>query len=119
MSTMGVMIDQFEVPVCNSFQTRIHNDQLCYEVDLNRFKNKDNVDTDYKSGFAFILDYNEDRQVTFIEDSNIKDEGFGLVSTIAVSDHNKHAYIYLDTIGIKLLLHFILLYLFYKPFSSY
>ena len=56
MSTMGVMIDQFEVPVCNSFQTRIHNDQLCYEVDLNRFRNKDNVDTDYKSGFAFILE---------------------------------------------------------------
>ena len=107
MSTMGVMIDQFEVPVCNSFQARIHNDQLCYEVDLNRFRNKDNVDTDYKSGFAFILDYNEDRQVTFIEDSNRKDEGFGLVSTIAVSDHNKHAYIYLDTIGIQLLLYFI------------
>ena len=112
---MNSLID---VPVCNSFQAKIFNDQLCYEVDLNRFRDKDNLDTEYKSGFAFILDYNEDRQVTFIEDSNRKDEGFGLVSTIAVSDHNKHAYIYLDTIGIKLLLRFIS-YLLYKSFSSY
>ena len=103
MSSMGVKIDQFDVPVCNSFQAKVLNDQLCYEVDFNKYVNKDNIDKAFKSGFAIILDYNEDRQVTFIEDSNRKDEGFGLVSTIAVSDHNKHAYIYLDTIGIKLL----------------
>ena len=100
MSIMGVNIDQFDVPVCNSFQAKIFNDQLCYEVDLNRFRDKDNLDTEYKSGFAFILDYNEDRQVTFDEDIIRQNEGFGLVSTIAVSDHKKHAYIYLDTIGI-------------------
>ena len=29
MSAMGVMIDQFDVPVCNSFQAKILNDQLC------------------------------------------------------------------------------------------
>ena len=37
MLQMGVKIDQFDVPVCNSFQARILNDQLCYEVDLNSF----------------------------------------------------------------------------------
>ena len=72
MSAVGVTIDQFDIPVCNSFEGKIINDQLCYEVDLNRFRDKDNVDIEYKSGFAFILDYNEDRQVTFIEDSNIR-----------------------------------------------
>ena len=32
MSAMGVKIDKFDVPVCNSFQAKILNDQLCYEV---------------------------------------------------------------------------------------
>ena len=42
MATMGVKIDQFDVPVCNSFQAKILNDQLCYEVDLNLLSKKYN-----------------------------------------------------------------------------
>ena len=41
MSAMGVKIDKFDVPVCNSFQAKVLNDQLCYEVDLNRFSNQE------------------------------------------------------------------------------
>ena len=48
MSTMGVKIDQFDVPVCNSFQAKILNDQLCYEVDLKRFAAKDNIENEVK-----------------------------------------------------------------------
>ena len=33
---MGVKIDQFDVPVCNSFEATVLNDQLCYEVDPNK-----------------------------------------------------------------------------------
>ena len=51
------------MPVCNSFQAKIFNDQLCYELDLNNFTNKHNVQEELKSGFNFIMDYNEDRQV--------------------------------------------------------
>ena len=29
-STMGVKIDQIDVPVCNSFRPKIIRDQLCY-----------------------------------------------------------------------------------------
>ena len=43
MSAMGVKIDQFDVPVCNSFQAKVLNDQLCYEVDLSRFSDKENI----------------------------------------------------------------------------
>ena len=57
---MGVRIDQFDGPVCNSFQAKIQNDQLCYEVDLNKYKNNMNMKKALKSGFRFILDYNED-----------------------------------------------------------
>ena len=35
---MGVRIKQFNDPVCDSFRTKILNDQRCYEVDLNKFQ---------------------------------------------------------------------------------
>ena len=97
-SAMGVKIDMFDVPVCSVFQAKILNDQLCYEVDLDRFANENNIDRDLELGFSFILDYNEDRQVTL--DSDIFEENhFGLASGIVESDHDHQAFIYLDTIG--------------------
>ena len=61
MSIMGISIDQFAVPVCNSFKAKILNDQLCYEVDPNRFSNKVSV-KDFNQGLEFYVDVNEDRQ---------------------------------------------------------
>ena len=98
MSAMGVVIDQFEVPICNSFQAKILNDQLCYEVDLNKFSDENNIENELKLGFNFLMDYNEDRQVTF--DQNISNKKFGLANNLAASDQDHHAFVYLDTIGI-------------------
>ena len=95
---MGVKIDGFGIPVCNSFQARILNDQLCYEVDLSSFSNKDNIQNELKSGFLFILDYNEDRQVT-LDESNMHVEDKGLISRMMKSDSYQDASIYLNTIG--------------------
>ena len=97
MASMGVKVNQFEFPVCNSFKAKIRNDQLCYEVDLNRFTNRNNIDKELELGFYFILDYNEDRQITLKKKSNKKE--FGLAGNITKVDHNQHAIIYLDTIG--------------------
>ena len=72
MSAMGVTIPQFDVPVCNSFQAKILNDQLCYEVDLKKFSNKNNILNELKLGFNFLLDYNEDRQVTLHQEVHSK-----------------------------------------------
>ena len=101
MSAMGVKIDQFDDPVCNSFQAKIQNDQLCYEIDLN--KNANNIYKASKLGFRFILDYNEDRQVIMTNNKNpvSKDEAnwFDDFNRNAEADKDKHAMIYLDTIG--------------------
>ena len=91
MSSMGVKIDQFHVPVCDSFQAKILNDQLCYEVDLEKFKSKDNLERDLESGLSFVMDYNEDRQVDFNND------------IVEESNDKKNAIIYLNTIGSKYL----------------
>ena len=97
MSAMGVKIDQFDVPVCNSFQAKILNDQLCYEVDLNRFSNQENIDNELKLGFNFLMDYNEDRQVTF--DQNTLRKKHSLARSVAETDQDQHAFVYLNTIG--------------------
>ena len=60
--------------VCSGFQARILYDQLCYEVDLERYKSNDsNVETDLKSGLVLILDNNEDREITLDENVESKD----------------------------------------------
>ena len=98
MSAMGVMIDQFNHPVCNSFQAKIMNDQLCYEVDLNAYYDENNIKNQLKLGFHFLMDYNEDRQVAL--DQNISEtNNDGLAKSVSSSDQIQDAFIYLDTIG--------------------
>ena len=98
MSAMGVKIDQFDVPVCNSFQAKIQNDQLCYEVDLNRFVDADNLGSQLKLGFNIIMDYNEDRQIVF-DDQVSQSKDINLAKRIVESEQEEHAFIYLNTIG--------------------
>ena len=50
METMGIMIEQFEVSICNSFKAKVLNDQLCYEVDLNFHSDKNNIENELKLG---------------------------------------------------------------------
>ena len=99
MSVMGVKIDQFDVPGCNSFQEKILNDQLCYEVDLQKFSN--NIRKNLKLGFNFLMDYNEDRQVA--TQGTIKNAEVALVNNLVESNQDQHASIYLETIGEYLL----------------
>ena len=95
---MGIMIDEFHVPVCNSFQAKILNDQLCYEVDLNKFKNYFSAEN-LKKGFTFFVDNNEDRQYSWI--SKIpKNKEEGKMSNVKPSIHQPFI---LATLGEKVL----------------
>ena len=105
MSAMGVKIEQFDHPVCNSFQAKILNDQLCYEVDLNSYSDKNNIAQELGLGLNFFMDYNEDRKVNFYQ--NIENERIGLSSSMVHAQPHKHASIYLDTIGKTYLVHYI------------
>ena len=98
ISVMSVNIEPFKVPVCNSFQEVILNNQLCYEVDLNRFSNLENIERELKIGFIFMMDYNEDRQITFGQDDKTVDPSSYSSKFVEYSDTG-HAVIYLDTIG--------------------
>ena len=53
----------FTVPICKSFTPKIFYDQLCYEVDVNKYlKQSVNKRNDVRIGLSLLLDTNENRQ---------------------------------------------------------
>ena len=63
ISTLGVKIDKFSVPVCNNFKAKILNDQLCYEVDVKEVIDKQVLKKELDIGLTLLIDHNEDRKV--------------------------------------------------------
>ena len=99
LSAMGTKMENFDLPVCNSFVATNFYDQVCYEIDLKRFVDRNNIERVMKQGFNFIMDYNEDKQVAFDKDIIKQDEIIGLNTAIEESNSDPVALIYLNTIG--------------------
>ena len=100
---MGVSIDKFDISVCTSFKAKILNNELCYEVDLKSFSNQNNLKDELESGFIFLMDYNEDRQIAGdYESMEVKVEDKTFAKRVVESDHENHASIILDTIGAEI-----------------
>ena len=95
MSAMGIRIDDFDVPVCNSFKAKVLNDQLCYQVDPNVFKNSSD---DLTEGLTLLIDLNEDRMVLREEKTHNESKNHGLNKRITHL-HKQGITIYLDTLG--------------------
>ena len=56
---VGVKIDQFHTPVCNSFKARVLNDQLCYEFDPNSYDYAGRES--FSKGLTLFIDNNVER----------------------------------------------------------
>ena len=99
MSAMGMkIINSSALPYCRIFEAKVMQDQLCYEVDLDKHKSRAKFDKYLKLGLVFLMDYNEDRQVA-LEDINIEMNNESLVDRVDNSHEEENAYIYLNTIG--------------------
>ena len=100
MSVVGEKVEELGHYACNSFRAIVQNDQLCYEIDLDKFKEKGNIKRQLEYGFAFLLDYNEDRQIKLRQDITIQEDAkVALVDSVADLEKDQKAFIYLDTIG--------------------
>ena len=99
MSALGNKIDELMMPVCNIFEAKVYNDQLCYEVDLELFKDKLDIEIQLRRGLFLVLDFNEERQF-YIETEDdkkaIKNELKNLIEDEEVSGSVQ---IHLDTLG--------------------
>lgn len=93
MKTMGTKLEQFDEPVCNSFGKKMHHDQICYEVDLDKYKDKSKIKNQLKYGLVLILDYNEDRQMYYTNNNVEEDED------IFAPKQENTVNIHLNTIG--------------------
>ena len=63
MSLLGRKVEGFQDPVCNAFTGKIVNNQLCYEVDLNRFRDQVDWEESLQSGLSLVIDTNEEYDV--------------------------------------------------------
>ena len=65
MDLIGEKLSDFQVPVCSLFRKKIFSGQVCYEADLNRFKNK--IGSDWKralkKGLSLFIDTNDEYDV--------------------------------------------------------
>ena len=87
---MGKNIKGFFTPVCTSFKAKVLDDQLCYEVDLQYYKeNMTNIREQLKTGLVLVLNINKDRQSELHEQQNRKLPNY---------EHDKIRF-YLDSIG--------------------
>ena len=87
---------EYDVSVCNSFKAKILNDQLCYEIDVNGYIGKKDLETVNKIGLTMILDYNEERQIS---NSTSDSEGENANSLTEMPNNKISASIYIDTTG--------------------
>ena len=74
MSLLGRKAEGFHAPVCSAFTRKMVNNQLCYEVDLNRFRDQVDWKESLKSGLSLVIDTNDEYDVRKLmtEDGNIK-----------------------------------------------
>ena len=89
VKSMGKEINGFDNPVCDSFEAKIRNEQLCYEIDLEKYKDEKNIKEQLKSGLVLILDYNLERQSETYNPNKVHKFG----------SEGNDVYIYLDTIS--------------------
>ena len=76
-------------PFCNSFRPIFVKDQLCYEVDVKEYLDKDTISKSLASGLMFVMDYNEDRFVATNDDQIVKRMS-ALKSTIIIDGLGFH-----------------------------
>ena len=84
MKALGVNLSGFDKPVCNSFVATVRDDQLCYSIDLEKYRDDRNILNQLETGLIFAMDYNEDRQVPIDDEKTAS---------------GKNARIFIDTIG--------------------
>ncbi len=99
MNDMGVKMEEFKIPVCNSFKEIIRNDQLCYEIDLEKFKKLNNIQDQLQTGLILVLDLNEERQFGIHRNDTNERERLQILG----SNNKNDVEIHLDTISKKYL----------------
>ena len=97
MSVMGERVDYFTIPVCNKFTPTVVEGQMCYQVDVNQFRDQVEFKQGKKNGLTFLMDYNAERMVDTYKEELTADQNLDDIQFI--DENGFEARIYIDTIG--------------------
>ena len=64
---IGSKVNQLDILACDIFKPKIHQDQFCYETDLQELKSSNDqiLKEQLESGLTLVLDYNMERQINY------------------------------------------------------
>ena len=101
MSLLGRKAKGFQAPVCSAFTRKIVNNQLCYEIDLNRFRDQVDWKESLQSGLFLAIDTSDEYDVRKLltVDENIKTEEDNMMVSYFNKNLQKKFSILLKTIS--------------------
>ena len=89
MDIFGEELPNFHVPVCRLFREKIINGQVCYEADLNQYRDRVNWKEALSSGLTLIIDTNDEYDVKNILEKKELGEKNVVKSIDAFTDEKK------------------------------
>ena len=96
---LGRAVSEFDIPVCDKFIPVILEDQLCYQVDVNQFKNLIDMKKLISHGLVFLMDYNSDRMEPEARNEMDSDDFENILDEEEDMDYSNEAMIYIETLG--------------------
>ena len=103
MEIFGEEFSDFHVPVCRLFREKIVNGQVCYEADLNQYRDRVNWKEALSSGFNLIIDTNDEYDVkNIMEKKEPELKKIGKSFKVHKDDMKENSFtLLLETISIK------------------
>ena len=100
---MGADTKMFPIPVCNSFREKSFNGQLCYEVDINKYKGRVDWQNSLQTGLSFVVDTNEEYNIKKILFDEATKQSFDedLLNAYAKNEVSRTFTVHLQTISIN------------------
>ena len=89
---LGENVTGFSKPVCNKFQQKSFQGQVCYQLDLQDVKDKVTFKKGVMNGLTFVMDYNKEKMVNNPSEKPELKHVEGKLS-------KEEATIYVDTLG--------------------
>ena len=100
-SLLGRRVAGFDVPVCDKFEARVVEGQICYRLETDRFKQlRRGKEGEGREGLTLLLDYNEERNIQQPAEPPQQGREESFVAGIVELQHRDKARIILETISL-------------------
>ena len=105
MSVMGTQIPEFSQPVCSGFEKTVVEGEVCYQVDVNKYRDGLDWRESMQFGLGFLIDTNQEYDTKrFFSDKRLRKDSnnneVSLRNYVRFEDSSK-VKIYLHTVGSK------------------